>query len=153
MHKIRRTDREISFQEASAVLSAGEYGFLATIGSDGQPYGVPLNYVFQDDCIYFHCATEGHKLDNIRYNQKVSFCVVGRTNVLPEQFATEYESVIVFGSAAEVNGPERYNALVALLEKYSPRSIEAGKAYIERNDRATQVIKITIDRMSGKARR
>ena len=43
-----------------------------------QPYAVPLSYVFHDQCIYFHCATEGHKLDNIRANPAVSFCVVGQ---------------------------------------------------------------------------
>ncbi len=51
------------------------------------------------DVIYFHCAPEGHKLENLSGNNKVSFCVVGKTQVLPDKFATNYESVIVFGTA------------------------------------------------------
>ena len=153
MRTMRRTDRATSSDDAAAVLKNGEYGFLATVGTDGQPYCVPLSYVWHDGVIYFHCAAEGHKLDNIRFNQRVSFCVVGKTKVLPEQFATEYESAIVYGTAAEVHGPEWYNALMSLLEKYSSDFIEAGKAYIEQKSHATRVMKITIEHISGKARR
>jgi len=53
-----------------------------------------------------------HKLDNIEYNTKVSFCVVGKTKVLPDQFATDYESAVVFGVASEIKEDERYNALM-----------------------------------------
>nr|MDA8414483.1 pyridoxamine 5'-phosphate oxidase family protein [Desulfobacteraceae bacterium] len=82
-----------------------------------------------------------------------SFCVVGKTRVLPEKFATEYESAVAFGVASEVSGNERYGALVLLLEKYSPAFIEAGKSYIDQQDHATKVVKIEIEHISGKARR
>lgn len=151
MLKIRRKDREISTGEATRLLTEGEYGFLSTVGKEGQPYGVPLSYVYRDKSIYFHCALKGHKLDNIGDNRRVSFCVVGRTKVLPDKFATEYESVIVSGVAREVRGKERFDALVSFLEKYSPGFIEEGKRYIERKDAATKVIRIDIDELTGKA--
>lgn len=153
MKNIRRKDREITTQEASAILDSAEYGILSTVGIDGQPYGVPLNYVHKEGCIYFHCALSGHKLVNIEHNRKVSFCVVGSTQVLPEKFATEYESAVVFGVASEVFGAERYNALLWLLEKYCPDFIEQGKEYIEQKNQATKVIKIDIDHATGKANR
>jgi len=153
MTKIRRSDREISAPEAKALLAGGEYGVLSTVDVDGQPYGVPLSYVYRNDRIYFHCALEGHKLDNIAANPRVSFCVVGRTKVLPEQFATEYESAVAFGVAAEVQGAERHDALRWLLEKYSPRFVEEGKRYMLQKDRLTRVVRIEITHISGKARR
>jgi uncharacterized protein len=153
MKTIRRKDREITRQEAVEILDSAEYGVLSTVGKDGQPYGVPLNYVYKNNSIYFHCALIGQKLDNIADNPGVSFCVVGKTKVLPDKFATEYESAVVFGLASEVHGNERYNALVWLLEKYCPDFIDAGKQYIERKDKATKVIKIEISHISGKARR
>jgi nitroimidazol reductase NimA-like FMN-containing flavoprotein (pyridoxamine 5'-phosphate oxidase superfamily) len=153
MRKMRRSDREISIQEARAILDCAEYGILSTAGKDGQPYGVPLSYVYKNDGIYFHCAVSGQKLDNIEYDAKVSFCVVGDTKVLPDKFATEYESAVVFGVASEVNGAERYNALLWLLEKYCPDFIEEGKLYIEQKDKVTKVFKIEINHISGKARR
>jgi uncharacterized protein len=151
--ELRRKDREITEEAARQLFREGECGVLSTVDQDGQPYGVPLSYVYRDQCIYFHCALIGHKLDNMVTNPRVSFCVVGKTKILPDKFATEYESAIVFGRATEVLGAERENALLWLLEKYSPEDQEEGKSYIEQQGRATKVLKITIDHVSGKARR
>lgn len=153
MKKIRRKDREISAEQARRLLSEGEYGFLSTVGADGKPYGVPLSYACIKGSIYFHCARAGHKIENIVHNPGVSFCVVGRTKVLPDKFATEYESVIVSGTAHEVEGDEKLNALLKLLEKYSRGFIEEGKRYIEQKDAATMVFRIDIESLTGKGRR
>ncbi len=153
MKNLRRKDRAIESSEAIEILMKGEYGVLSTIGDNEQPYGVPLSYVYRDNSIYIHCARVGHKIDNIRKNPKVSFCVVGTTTVLPSEFATEYESSIVSGTATEIQGEERYNALIWTIEKYSPDYIEEGKHKIKKQDNATKVVKITIDHISGKARR
>jgi nitroimidazol reductase NimA-like FMN-containing flavoprotein (pyridoxamine 5'-phosphate oxidase superfamily) len=150
---IRRKDRELSVESAARLLAEGEYGVLATAGMDGQAYGVPLNYVFKNSCLYFHCALEGHKLDNIRANNKVSFCVVGRARVLPEKFTTSYESAIAFGTASEVQGSEKVEAMLSLLEKYSPDFIEEGKKTIDKYIKMTTVIKIDINHITGKARK
>lgn len=151
--KMRRKDRELGADDALKVLMQGEYGVLSTVGVDGQPYGIPLSYIYKDNAVYFHCANEGHKLENLAGNHRVAFCVVGRTNVLPAEFVTNYESVVVFGSASEVQGSEKYAALLALLEKYSPDFIESGKRYIEENTARTKVVKISIDQLTGKARK
>ncbi len=60
MKEMRRTDKEIGTDEAVRLLTECEYGVLSTVGNDGQAYGVPLNYVYKDNCIYFHCALSGH---------------------------------------------------------------------------------------------
>jgi len=153
MRKMRKKNREIEIKEAITLLSKGDYGILSTVGKNGQPFGVPLNYVYKDNSLYFHCARTGHKLENIENNPKVSFCVVGETNILPAEFSTEYESVIAFGVASEAQGKERISALQWLIEKYSPGFIEEGKIYIEKKNKATTVIKIEISHISGKARR
>ncbi len=153
MKSVRRRDREITIQESKTILDKAEYGVLSTVDKDGQPYGVPMSYVYKNDCIYFHCALSGQKLDNIENNAKVSFCVVGNTKVLPDKFATEYESAVVFGVASEIKGAEKRSALLWLLEKYCPDFIEEGKQYIEQNDKATKCFKIEIHHISGKARR
>jgi len=154
MHRnVRRKDREIGLELATNLLAEGEYGFLATVGMDGQAYGVPLNYVYKNNCLYFHCALEGHKLENIKANSKVSFCVVGKTRVLPDKFSTEYESAIAFGTASVVQGNERHNALLSILEKYSPDFMEEGKKTIAKYNDKTTVIKVDINQITGKARK
>lgn len=151
--KMRREDRKINNDEAVEILKNNTYGVLSTVNEAGYPYGVPISYVFFDDSIYFHCAVKGHKVDNILSNNKVSFCVVGQTKILPKEFSTNYESVIVFGKAIEVYDNEKNKALLEIINKYSAEYIEQGKEYIERASKAVKVIKISIEHMTGKARK
>lgn len=151
--EMRRKDRALEKNDTLEILKNCDYGILSTIDKNGYPYGVPLSYVYLNDSLYFHSATEGTKLDNILTNDKVSFCVVGQTSIIPNQFSTKYESVIVFGTAAEVIGDEKKEVLLELLNKYSPEFIEQGKVYIQNADVITKVIKISIDHITGKARR
>jgi len=149
MRKMRRKDKEIGTDEAIKLLAECEYGVLSTVDNDGQPYGLPLNYAYKDNCIYFHCALTGHKIDNIDSNPKVSFCAVGDTKVLPSEFSTDYVSAVAFGVASEMQGTERYDALVLLLEKFAPDFMEEGRKYIEKLDKVTKVIKIEIQHISS----
>jgi len=151
---MRREDRRLDDAAAMALLKRGEYGILSTSGKDNRPYGIPVNYVVMEDAIFFHCATEGQKLENITANRGVSFCVVGRTELLPEKFSTRYESVVVSGDAGVVEEPDlKKKALNALIAKYAPGNISAGKAYIDKLMDKTAVVRISIDNLIGKARK
>ena len=152
-HELRNKKRGITESEARELLERGEYGILSTCDADGRPYGIPLSYCVIDNAIYFHCATEGHKLKNIAANSKVSFCVVGKTEVLPDQFATRFESVIVSGRTTEVFGREKQLGLEGLLPKYSAGFVAEGLNYIDAAREQTRVFKISIDNITGKARR
>jgi len=150
---MRRKERALTEEEAKELLRKGEYGILSTVSADGQPYGVPLNYTYTGDVIYFHCALDGHKLINLQANSNVSFCVVGKTEVMPDKFATKYESVILFGEACEVTGEEKQKGLVELLKKYSFGSMNEGLEYIQRSGDKTRVYKISVKSITGKARK
>ncbi len=151
--ELRRKDRGTTETEARELLDRGEYGVLSTVSADGIPYGVPLSYCVIDNAIYFHSALEGHKLENITAGDRVSFCVVGATHVLPEKFSTRYESVIVSGRATEVLDMEKQRALEGLVAKYSAGFCEAGLKYIASDSKRTRVFRIDIKAISGKARR
>jgi nitroimidazol reductase NimA-like FMN-containing flavoprotein (pyridoxamine 5'-phosphate oxidase superfamily) len=150
---MRRKDRQIPNAEARAILERGEYGVLSTVGSDGRPYGVPVSYCVIDGAIYFHCAVEGHKLDNIHDNPRVSFCVVGETEPLPAEFATRYESCIVHGVASESFGEEKQQALEGLVQEYSADFVTEGLDHIEQQRARARVYRIAIESISGKARK
>ena len=152
MKSMRRVDRQMAETEAKKLLGRGEYGILALIDEDGRPYGVPLNYVYANDAVYVHCALQGKKLSAIAANPQACFTVVGNTQVLPDKFATNYESVMVFGPAAIVDAAEKELALEAIIQRYSADFLEAGHAYIEKFRAATQVVKIGIEHVSGKRR-
>jgi nitroimidazol reductase NimA-like FMN-containing flavoprotein (pyridoxamine 5'-phosphate oxidase superfamily) len=150
--EVRRKDRQSSEQEARELLSSGEYGVLSTVGPDGEPYGVPLSYVFRDGDICFHSAPEGRKLQNLTPNARASFCVVGATEVLPAQFSTRYQSVIASGEVRELEGEEKTQALGWLVEKYSPEFLQQGREYIASSQHKTRVFALRVRHLSGKRR-
>lgn len=153
--EMRRKDRAMEPNEAMQVLQACEYGFLATKGDGDFPYATPYNYVMADGKIYIHCTNkESHKRDDIRANPNVCFAVVGQTHLMPEKFATTYESVIVFGTAREVEDDStRRAALEGMIRKYSPGFEAEGMKYIEKLYAVTTILEITPLHITGKTRR
>lgn len=97
--KMRRFKQQLSLSESIEILERGKTGVLAVLGDEGYPYTVPLNYVYSDNKIYFHCAKAGHKISAIQNCDKVSFCVIDKDDVVAEEITTYFRSVIVFGKA------------------------------------------------------
>lgn len=151
--ELRKKNRELTKEDSIKILKSCDYGILSCLSENGYAYGVPLSYVYMNNSIYFHSATEGHKIDSIKNNNKISFCVVGKTQILPEKFSTEYESVIVFGLATEVHDNEKNLVLLELINKYSPNYLDEGTKYIKNLTSKTKVIKITIENISAKGRK
>lgn len=150
--QMRRSDREISGKQIEQILIDGEFGTLATICENGYPYSVALSYVYFDNCIFFHCAKEGQKLDNIAANNKVSFSVVLDTEIEPSKFGTKYKSVIAFGTCIGVFGEQKEIVLKKLIEKYAKDFLVEGKEYINRAANDTKVMQISIQHLTGKAK-
>ena len=151
-HDIRRQDRLLDESRAREVLQAGEYGILSMATEQGG-YGVPINYALVGDTLYMHCAPEGRKLRAIGADERVSFCVVGHSRVVPANFTTEFESVIAHGRARVVEAEdERRMALRAIVEKYSAEHAKEGFAAIERSLHRTAVIAVEIESYSGKVK-
>jgi nitroimidazol reductase NimA-like FMN-containing flavoprotein (pyridoxamine 5'-phosphate oxidase superfamily) len=73
--------------------------------------------------------------------------------MLSDQFATRYESVIASGIVEEVSGEEKQQALEGLLAKYSSEYFTEGLDYINAKGALTRVYRLSIESISGKARR
>ncbi len=148
---MRRGKQSISKEAAEEILQRGLSGVLAVSGDDGYPYAVPISYAYESGKLYFHSANSGHKLDGIRRNSKVSFCVIDQDQVLPEKFATLYRSAIVFGTARIVaDDAVKRHALELLVQKYSADFQDEGAAEITREWKAVTVVEIVVEHLSGK---
>jgi nitroimidazol reductase NimA-like FMN-containing flavoprotein (pyridoxamine 5'-phosphate oxidase superfamily) len=151
---VRRKDRAVSEQEAREILARAEYGVMATVGADGWPYAVPVNHVLSGEVLYLHCATEGHKLENISHEERVSYCAVAGARVVPEKMSTLYESAVVFGRAAVVtDAQEKRKALELLAARFFQFSEEEVEKAIDKDFRRTVVVRIQIESITGKAHR
>ncbi len=154
--EIRRKNRELTGERITELLKETEYGFLSLGTSDnGYAYGVPISYAYDDieNTLYFHCAPEGHKLDNIEKNSRLSFCVVGKTLPVADKYTTLYESVIVFGETEIIDSDEeKRKALRLLLKKYSVGFEEIGEKYIDGSWDRTKTFKLSVQRITAKAK-
>lgn len=149
--EMRKIEKKMQMTECERLLFEGEYGFLATVGKDGYPYAIALNFVYSNKKIYFHCAKEGQKIDNIDFNNKVCFSIVGDTGTLENRFSRSYESTVVFGRALLVEEDERADVMIKLVKKYSPEKLDKGIDYIKKALDKIKIFSIDIDHVSGKS--
>lgn len=55
--QVRRQDRLLDEEAARSLLRDGEYGILSMRDENGKSYGLPINYVWDNDnALYIHCA-------------------------------------------------------------------------------------------------
>ncbi|MDD3050341.1 MAG: pyridoxamine 5'-phosphate oxidase family protein [Candidatus Cloacimonetes bacterium] len=152
--EVRRQDRLLEETKARSLLKNGEFGVMSVLCKKNGVYGFPINYVWDEDYyIYLHCAPEGKKLRCIDENINVSFCIVGRTNVIPDKFTTEYESIILECTAERgLSDDERMSALSLFLDKYCPNDKEMGMKYASSSFQRTEIIRLKITKWSGKCK-
>jgi nitroimidazol reductase NimA-like FMN-containing flavoprotein (pyridoxamine 5'-phosphate oxidase superfamily) len=146
--EMRRIDKQLSLSDTYALLERGQEGVLGTISENGYPYTVVLNYVLFNNKVYFHCAKEGHKLDNIVHNNKVSFTVYDNVEIIGEELNTLYQSVTLVGRAKILDAS--YEVLMALINKYASISLEKADIMIKKEIDITTIVEIEIDHITGK---
>lgn len=147
--KMRRFKQELPDVESRRILKVGKYAVWAVDGDDNYPYAVPVNYVYDGEVIYVHCARQGHKIDSIVRNPRCSMCIVEKDDVVPAEFTSYFRSVIVFGRAEIVEDENmRLDALRLLCDKYSPGIDPTDE--ISKFLKAVCIVRISIDSMTGK---
>ena len=151
---MRRKDREMPRDFALAIADKCAYSVLATVNPDGSPYCIPLSMAREGEWLYFHCAKEGHKIDNLRYNNRVCVSCVGDVKAVPDDFSTEFESAIISGAASEITDrEEKILALRLISERYTPGNMPAFDEAVRQSLDKTGVWKIHIDEISGKRKK
>ena len=148
---MRRKDREMDRAFAENVFDACTFATLSTVSSDGTPYAVPVSIAREGGSVYFHCALEGKKIDNLRFNNKVCLSCVGKTHIPEKKFTIGFESAIAFGTACEIsNEEEKIHALRLISLRYMPDNMENFDDAVSRTLKAVGVWKVHIDSISGK---
>lgn len=152
--EMRRAAQQLTEAEARAILEGGSFGVLACLGDEDWPYAVPLSYAVEGEHIYIHCATQGQKLDAVRREPRVSFCVVGQDAPQSGKYTTHYRSAIAFGRARLVEGDgEKLEALMCIGRKYEPGRDARTRAYAGESLGKVAIIDIRIEHLSGKQAR
>ena len=72
-----RRERQVLSQEACIeILKKEPRGVMALYDVNGYPYTVVLNHYYADGRLYFHGAKQGCKMEILKQNPKVCFCVM-----------------------------------------------------------------------------
>lgn len=153
MRGMRRSNQRTDHEQARRILAEAEYGVLSTACDDGMPYGIPLNYALSGNNVYFHCAPEGTKLDNIRRDSRACLTAVLRQRNLGNRLTTAYESAMAFGVVHVVSDEEeRQTAFRLLAGKYAPSlPEEALAAYLVKYGPKAVILRMEVEYLTGKS--
>lgn len=147
---MRRFKQQLDKERCCEILRTEKRGVLSVIGDGGYPYTVPLNFVYDNGNLYFHCAVTGHKTDALKNDPKASFCVMTGGELSEDGWSYFVESVIVFGRVTVVENEDvRTEKLRELGNKYFPDSRITEKELAENAGRAL-VLELSAEHLSGK---
>ena len=146
---MRRWKQQLTEEECIEVLEHEPRGVLSVHGEDGYPYGIPINFVYDGGKIYFHGAKQGHKIDALKKDNKVSFTVMDHGYLESNKLGLNVKSVVVIGRIRFVDDREETIREARKLGlKYDPADFVESELKAKAN--VIQVLELSIDHMTGK---
>jgi nitroimidazol reductase NimA-like FMN-containing flavoprotein (pyridoxamine 5'-phosphate oxidase superfamily) len=135
--------KELSRKAAEELLREQKIAHLGCVLPNGEPYVVPVNYLYMDKHIYIH-TLPGRKLDALRKDSQI--CV----QVERIKGSCRWESVIAFGECYEV---KKINDKIKILQEFSKRfeQLTPVEAMIEEkwNSGGVIVLGVNIKKITG----
>lgn len=150
--KIRKIKNELDEKTTKEVLKKAPRGVLALNGEDGFPYGLPLNFYYDEDnnALYFHGTKTGYKIDCIEKSPKASFTALLEEGVSDDGWSKNVSSVVAYGLLEEIEDSDfARDALEKLAQKYYP-SEDLVEENIKANFKNTKMLAFHISYMTGK---
>lgn len=150
--EIARKKQCLSQEKIVEILKTEKRGVLSVIGDEGYPYGMPMNYWYNEENgkIYFHSGKKGHKIDAMAANNKVSFCVYDEGYRNDGEWALNISSVIVFGKVRVVENFEEAMEICRCLSlKYTP-NVEYIEEEIQKFGKVTLCYELCPEHITGK---
>ena len=147
---LKRIKQQLSEDECKEILLSEPRGVLSVIGDDNYPYALPINFYYDatENKIYFHTGKEGHKLDSIKKNNKVSFCVYDKGYHKDNHWSLNIKSVIVFGKIS-ITENWSHDMMVSFCKRFTD-DMEYINSEIDKFQKNTIVMCLEIEHMTGK---
>ncbi len=150
--ELTRKKQELSHEKCIDILKSEKRGVLNVNGDNGYPYGMPMNHFYNenDGCIYFHCGKAGHRLDSLKSDNKVSFCICDSSYKDEGEWALNIKSIIVFGKIEIIDNMDAIRSITTLLSyKFTADTAYIAKE-IENYAHETLLLKLIPEHICGK---
>lgn len=115
-------------EEIATVLEKAEFCTLSMVEADGSPYGLPMNFGYDEQYIYLHSARTGRKMEALKQNPRVclSFSAFHELRYQSENVACswsmKYKSMLLRGEVEFVEDmDEKARILNRFMQKYAER--------------------------------
>jgi len=152
-YHIRRKDKEITEETVlKKILKSTKYVTIA-MSMDNQPYLVSLSHGYDEDrnCIYFHCASEGKKLDFLKANNNVWGQALLDYGYLQGACDHNFASVHFSGKVVIItNHNEKLHAVQVMMRQLDKFADHLVARLDQEKLKTTVVGRIDIDFMTGK---
>ncbi len=151
-----KPERMTSETAARDILKSCNLGTLSLVTPDGLPYGVPINYYYDEakSALYLHCAPKGKKIDCLLAHPQVSFSVYKNPVIVEERFTTHYDSALVTGRAEIMaDTEEKRAALTTFSMALAPSGAYRLQEVVDKYWKAVTMIRISIEKIEGKRNR
>ena len=149
---VSRKKQSLSAEKIADILKNEKRGVLSVHGENGYPYGLPINYWFNEEngYVYFHSGKKGHKTDAISSDNKVSFCVYDEGYKKDEEWALNISSVIIFGRMYIVEDSEKSAEIFRRLSLKFTSDTEYIDSEIEKFAKDTVCYELRPEHITGK---
>lgn len=122
-YHLRRSEKAITDPQQLLDVIMGQQIMTLAMALDNEPYLVTLNYGYNvgEGCFYFHCASEGRKMDYLRSNPVVWGQVVEDRGYLTGECSHAFRSVQFRGRVSFLeDGTQKRAALVMMIDRLEP---------------------------------
>ncbi len=150
--ELSRKKQALDMAQIKKILKEEKRGVLSVVGENGYPYGLPINFWYNEEngYVYFHSGKKGHKVDAIRENNKVSFCVYDEGMKKDGDWAFTIQSVVVFGKIHLVEDNEKALDIYRLFSLKYTSDTEYIDDEIRKSAKATLCYELRPEHITGK---
>ncbi len=118
------------------------------------PYVLAMNFSYEDQTVWLHCAKEGKKVDILKRNNKVCLefdadhKLFSRHEHVACSWRMAYRSVLIHGHAILIDDyDEKINGLKVFMKNYTDKDFEFSKPSVDN----ILIIKIPVESITGRS--
>ena len=153
---MQKKEREILDQKILfEILKNGKFSTIS-LCRNNEPYIVTLNYGFDEtrNCLFFHSAQKGLKLEYLKENQKVCGTILEDLGYVKSSCSHKYRSIVFWGDMTIVeNLEEKKHAFDTMLKhlENNPNKLKKKFFKSEQSYNNTCLLRLDISLITGKA--